>query len=177
MKNVFNNKILKRVGVYPGSFDPITYGHQDIIKRASYIVDHLVVAVAKNADKSQLFTLEDRVNMVRRDIEIIDIDSNAKVEVNSFDTLLMHYVEICDASVIIRGLRAVSDFEYEFQMAGMNVKMNPKVETLFLMASEQCQFISSRFVKEICNLGGDVSSFVSKFVQNELNKAFMKKTL
>jgi pantetheine-phosphate adenylyltransferase len=161
---------VERVGVYPGTFDPITYGHQDIIQRASRVVDRLIVAVAGNAGKGPLFTLEERVEMVGDAIAKMKITNGVIVEVRSFDTLLMHFAESCGANVIIRGLRAVSDFEYEFQMAGMNTRLNPDIETLFLMASERCQFISSRFVKEIGRLGGDISSFVSAGVLKELDK-------
>jgi pantetheine-phosphate adenylyltransferase len=147
-----------RVGVYPGTFDPVTNGHLDIIGRAVKVVDKLVVGVAVNAGKGPLFTLKERVEMCRREVAALKL--TVPVEVVSFDTLLMDFVTSLGANVIIRGLRAVSDFEYEFQMAGMNARLNPRVETMFLMASERNQFISSRFVKEIARLGGDISSFV-----------------
>jgi pantetheine-phosphate adenylyltransferase len=143
-----------RIGVYPGTFDPITFGHHDIVQRACRVVDHLIVAVAQNTGKQPLFNVEERVAMARHDIAEMTIPGGVTVEVRSFDSLLIHYVESCGANVIIRGLRAVSDFEYEFQMAGMNARLNPGIETVFLMASERCQFISSRFVKEIGRLGG-----------------------
>ncbi|MDR3436101.1 pantetheine-phosphate adenylyltransferase [Telmatospirillum sp.] len=167
---------VERVGIYPGTFDPITYGHQDIIQRASRVVDHLIVAVAGNIGKGPLFTLDERVNMARDAIAAMKIAKDVKVEVRSFEILLMHFAESCGANVIIRGLRAVSDFEYEFQMAGMNARLNPDIETLFLMASERCQFISSRFVKEIGRLGGDISSFVSPTVLQELDQRWGRKT-
>jgi pantetheine-phosphate adenylyltransferase len=158
-----------RIAIYPGTFDPITYGHQDIIQRAARIVDRLIVGVASNAGKGPLFTVEERVALVSDDIGGWRTKSGNAIEVRAFDSLLMNFAIACQAEVIIRGLRAVSDFEYEFQMAGMNTRLNPDVETVFLMASERCQFISSRFVKEIGRLGGDISSFVSPLVQERLN--------
>jgi pantetheine-phosphate adenylyltransferase len=160
----------KRIGLYPGTFDPITAGHQDIIQRATRVVDKLIVAVAVNAGKSPLFTLEERVELVRDVLSDLPINHGAEIEVRPFNNLLMNFAVDCGASVIIRGLRAVSDFEYEFQMAGMNARLNGDVETLFLMASERCQFISSRFVKEIGRLGGDISSFVSPLVRQRLDE-------
>lgn len=157
-----------RVGIYPGTFDPVTNGHMDIIMRASRMVDRLVVGVARNAGKGPLFTTEDRVSLVREEIAAADCDLGSPVEVRPFDNLLMHFAMSVHASVIIRGLRAVSDFEYEFQMAGMNARLNPKIETVFLMASDRFQFISSRFVKEIGLLGGDVTHFVSPRVAARL---------
>lgn len=158
-----------RIAIYPGTFDPITYGHQDIIQRAARIVDRLIIGVASNAGKGPLFTVEERVALVRDDIGGWKTQGGHPIEVRPFDNLLMNFAVGCGAQVIFRGLRAVSDFEYEFQMAGMNSRLNPDVETVFLMASERCQFISSRFVKEIGRLGGDISSFVSPLVQERLN--------
>jgi pantetheine-phosphate adenylyltransferase len=166
--------ITGRVGIYPGTFDPITNGHLDIIQRASRVVDRLIVAVAQNAGKNPLFTMEERVEMAKAEIAEVANPNGTLIEVRSFDNLLMHFAADCGANVIIRGLRAVSDFEYEFQMAGMNARLNPDIETLFLMASERCQFISSRFVKEIGLLGGDVSSFVSPRVCEQLLKRWNK---
>ncbi len=163
----------KRIGVYPGTFDPITNGHMDIIERALGIVDHLIVAVARNAGKGPLFTTEERVETVQDEIRHL-VQAGNTVEVRSFDSLLMHFAVSVRASVLIRGLRAVSDFEYEFQMAGMNTRLNPNVETVFLMASEGVQFISSRFVKEIGSLGGDISSFVSPQVATRLAQRFAR---
>jgi pantetheine-phosphate adenylyltransferase len=160
-----------RIGVYPGTFDPITNGHMDVIERALCIVDHLVVAVARNAGKGPLFSTDERVETVLDEIRPL-VAKGFKVEVRPFDSLLMHFATSVNASVLIRGLRAVSDFEYEFQMAGMNRRLNPDVETVFLMASEGVQFISSRFVKEIGSLGGDISSFVSPAVAHRLEARF-----
>ncbi|HLG85684.1 MAG TPA: pantetheine-phosphate adenylyltransferase [Alphaproteobacteria bacterium] len=161
----------KRIGLYPGTFDPITNGHMDIIQRAMRTVDKLIVAVARNAGKGPLFSTDERVEMVEDEMRSL-VDKGLDIEVRSFDTLLMHFAITVGAGVIIRGLRAVSDFEYEFQMAGMNARLNPEVETVFLMASEGVQFISSRFVKEIGSLGGDISSFVSPQVGRRLANRF-----
>ena len=163
----------ERVGVYPGTFDPITNGHADIILRAIKVVDRLVIGVARNIGKGPLFTTEERVQIVRGEIDhLVDDATRKRVEVRAFENLLMHFAMETGASVILRGLRAVSDFEYEFQMAGMNNRLNPNVETVFLMASDRYQFISSRFVKEIGQLGGDVSAFVSPRVAARLAERF-----
>ncbi|HLS69272.1 MAG TPA: pantetheine-phosphate adenylyltransferase [Kiloniellales bacterium] len=165
------------VGVYPGTFDPITLGHLDIIRRATKIVDHLIVAVARNAGKGPLFATDERVEMVQNEMAVLieQGSTNAStIEVLAFDNLLMHFCQSVDARIIIRGLRAVSDFEYEFQMAGMNARLEPRIETVFLMASERQQFISSRFVKEIGQLGGDVSSFVTAPVRERLEVKFAR---
>ncbi len=162
-----------RVGVYPGTFDPITNGHSDIILRATKVVDRLVIGVAQNAGKGPLFSTDERVAIVRAEIDhLADAATRARIDVRPFDCLLMNFAVSLNATVIIRGLRAVSDFEYEFQMAGMNNRLNPSVETVFLMASDRFQFISSRFVKEIGQLGGDVSHFVSPRVVNRLVERF-----
>jgi pantetheine-phosphate adenylyltransferase len=155
-------------GVYPGTFDPPTRGHLDIIGRALHVVDELIVGVATNAGKGPMFSLDERVSLIRQAIADMDGDAADRVRIQPFDNLLMHFTVSCGASVIVRGLRAVSDFEYEFQMAGMNAHLNPDVETVFLMASERTQFISSRLVKEICMLGGDVSEFVPAHVERHL---------
>lgn len=159
-----------RIGLYPGTFDPMTNGHLDIIVRATKIVDRLVVAVAANDGKEPMFDVDHRVRMIEEEIAEISPDASGRVGVRPFASLLMGFATEVGASVIVRGLRAVSDFEYEFQMAGMNTRLNPRVETVFLMASERQQFISSRFVKEIARLGGDVSSFVPARVNLELVK-------
>lgn len=156
------------VAVYPGTFDPMTNGHTDIIERAARLVDRLIVGVAVNVGKSPLFTLEDRVAMVNEELGHMDDGLGEKVEVVPFDNLLIDFVREANATMVVRGLRAVSDFEYEFQMAGMNKRLDPQVETVFLMASDRHQFIASRFVKEIGRLGGDVGHFVSSRVKQKL---------
>ncbi|HWB47478.1 MAG TPA: pantetheine-phosphate adenylyltransferase [Stellaceae bacterium] len=165
-----------RVGIYPGTFDPITNGHLDIIRRAAKIVDRLVIGVARNDGKGPLFSTDDRVEIVRADIaKQLAPETAQRIEVRAFETLLMKFAESAGASVIIRGLRAVSDFEYEFQMAGMNARLNDKIETVFLMSSDRYQFISSRFVKEIGALGGDITHFVSNHVAERLKAQFAKR--
>ena len=163
-----------RTGIYPGTFDPVTNGHMDIIKRAAFVVDRLIVGVAINAGKGPLFSLDERVEMVAGEIEETLRDHQCVVKVQSFDDLLTDFADNCGASLIFRGLRAVSDFEYEFQMTGMNTKLNPDIETVFLMASEGEQFISSRLVKEICSLRGDISHFVSPRVRERMLIQFGK---
>jgi pantetheine-phosphate adenylyltransferase len=149
-----------RVGLYPGTFDPVTNGHLDVIARAARLLDKLVVGVAINTGKGPLFTLEERVEMVQAEIARIATENGMVIEVLPFDTLLIDFARRVGASMIVRGLRAVSDYDYEIQMAGMNYRMAPDIETVFLMASERHQFIASRLVKEVAMLGGDVSSFV-----------------
>ncbi len=161
-----------RRGVYPGTFDPITYGHHDIIQRARRLVDHLIVAVVLDGGKGSLLAAEERVAIVRE--EIAALDDGDSIEVRPFGNLLVDFAAEVGASIVIRGLRAVSDFEYEFQMTGMNARLNPHVETVFLMASERHQFIASRLVKEIGRLGGEISSFVSPNVCGHLEKAFSR---
>ena len=164
----------ERTGVYPGTFDPITNGHVDIISRAARLVDRLVIGVAKNIGKSPLFPLEERVDLVQRECAGIAARSGTAIEVVSFDTLLIDFVRNAGGSMIVRGLRAVSDFDYEYQMAGMNYRLDPTIETVFLMASEHHQFISSRFVKEIAQLGGDVSSFVPALTLERIHARIAK---
>jgi pantetheine-phosphate adenylyltransferase len=165
----------ERIGVYPGSFDPITYGHTDIILRATKIVDRLIIGVGRNIGKSPLFSTEERVEIVEDEIaNLADLPTRKRVEVKPFDNLLMHFAMEQGATIIVRGLRAVSDFELEFQMAGMNTRLNPNIETVFLMANDKYQFISSRFVKEIAQLGGDVSHFVSPRVLQHIVARFAR---
>lgn len=158
-----------RTGIYPGTFDPITKGHLHIIKRASRQVDRLIVAVADNSKKSPRFNLSERMDMVRADIANLP-EKYCDIEVMSFDNLLVHFAQDMNASCIFRGLRAISDFDYEFQMTGMNFRLAPEIETVFLMAADKWQFVSSSFVKEIHTLGGDVSEFVTPATLNRLNK-------
>ncbi|HVC55762.1 MAG TPA: pantetheine-phosphate adenylyltransferase [Stellaceae bacterium] len=162
----------RRIGIYPGTFDPITNGHNDIIRRALHIVDHLVIGVARNDGKGPLFSTDERVEIVRDEVAHLDNGGAERIEVQPFETLLMSFAQSVGASIILRGLRAVSDFEYEFQMAGMNARLNPTIETVFLMASDRYQFISSRFVKEIGALGGDITHFVSPRVAVRLFERF-----
>ena len=160
----------ERIGVYPGTFDPITNGHLDIIRRARRLVDHLVVAVAVNAGKDPLFDIDARMAIVGDEVAALE-NGPCSVEVRTFDGLLMEFAQEAGAAIIVRGLRAVSDFEYEFQMTGMNARLNNQIETVFLMASESHQFIASRLVKEIARLGGDITSFVSTNVRDRLYSA------
>ncbi|MBM3601974.1 MAG: pantetheine-phosphate adenylyltransferase [Alphaproteobacteria bacterium] len=165
----------QRIGVYPGTFDPVTNGHMDIIARARRVVDHLIVGVARNAGKSPLFTLDERTKLLQGEIDHQKPLSGAgTIEIQSFSSLLMDFAVQNKACVIIRGLRAVSDFEYEFQMTGMNARLNTEIETVFLMASDRHQFISSRFVKEIGRLGGDVAPFVSPHIVKALKARFKR---
>lgn len=161
------------IGLYPGTFDPPTNGHFDIISRGAKLVDKLIVGVAINAGKGPMFGIDDRIGMVQ---EWIDTQADKrvadKIVVQSMDGLLVHYAEANGATCVIRGLRAVSDFDYEFQMAGMNSRLNNEIETIFLMAAEHVQFISSRFVKEIGGLDGDITSFVPKHVKAALDARF-----
>jgi pantetheine-phosphate adenylyltransferase len=149
-----------RVGLYPGTFDPVTNGHLDVIGRAARLLDKLVVGVAMSTGKGPLLGLDERVELVQAEIASIATQNGMVIEVLPYDTLLVDFARKVGASMIVRGLRAVTDFDYEFQMAGMNYRMAPDIETVFLMASETHQFIASRLVKEVAMLGGDISSFV-----------------
>ena len=160
-----------KIGLYPGTFDPLTNGHLDIIVRSSTLCDKLIIAVAKNPSKNPFFSINKRIDLINEALLLNKID-NKLVYAESFDNLLIDFAKINSVSIIIRGLRVVSDFDYEFQMAGMNKRLNSNIETVFLMASETNQFIASRFVKEVASLGGDVSSFVPKNVNNEIIKKF-----
>ncbi len=150
----------ERLGLYPGTFDPVTNGHLDIITRAARLLDCLVVGVALSSGKEPLFPLAERVALLRAELAAIGVPAGARIEVRPFEGLLVHFAHEIGARVIIRGLRAVTDFDYEFAMAGMNGRLDPDIETVFLMASEHHQFIQSRFVREVARLGGDISSFV-----------------
>ena len=155
---------MSRIGVYPGTFDPITFGHLDIIRRGAKLVDQLVIGVTTNASKSPMFSVEERLEMVRREIAAID----GAISVVTFDSLLMDFAEREGASIIVRGLRAVADFEYEYQMAGMNQQLNNRVETVFLMADVALQPIASRLVKEIAIYGGAINRFVTPAVEADV---------
>jgi len=161
---------VNRIGLYPGTFDPITNGHIDIIGRAVKLVDKLIIGVAINEGKGPLFTLEERVEMVLAETK--PFANGVEIEARPFDNLLMHFAEQCGAGIIIRGLRAVSDFEYEFQMVAMNQRMNDEIETVFLMADPHHQAVSSRLVKEIARLGGRADLFVPEAVNTRLAQKY-----
>ena len=152
----------ERIGLYPGTFDPMTLGHADIIRRGAKLVDRLIVGVTTNPSKDPMFTPDERMEMVRAEVARLELGN---VEVQGFDALLMKFAESLGASVIVRGLRAVADFEYEYQMAGMNQQLNASIETVFLMADVSLQPIASKLVKEIALFGGDVAPFVSPSVR------------
>ena len=160
--------MVERIGVYPGTFDPITNGHLDIIRRGSKLVDRLVIGVATNPGKSPMFSLDERVEIVKRETEHLMAEDGGHIEVVAFDSLLMDFAMSQKATVIVRGLRAVSDFEYEFQMAGMNQHLNPDIETVFLMADAALQPIASRLVKEIAVFGGEIRDFVPERVAHDV---------
>lgn len=159
-----------RTGLYPGTFDPITLGHIDIIRRATSLVDRLVIGVAINRDKGPLFSLDERVAMIEAECVKLSEQTETEIVVHPFENLLVHCAHDVGASVIVRGLRAVSDFEYEFQMVGMNRALDNSIETVFLMAEARHQAIASKLVKEVARLNGDISKFVSPAVQSALIK-------
>jgi len=161
-----------RTGLYPGTFDPITLGHADIIRRACSLVDKLVIGVAINRDKGPLFSLEERVAMIEAECAALSKQTGCKIVVHPFENLLIHCARDVGASVIVRGLRAVADFEYEYQMVGMNRAMDDSIETVFLMAEAEHQAIASKLVKEIARLGGDISGFVTPAVKARLAQKF-----
>ena len=158
----------QKVGVYPGTFDPITLGHMDIVARGLKLVDRLIIGVSTNPEKEPLFPLEQRVTQVERETASLAAALGTEIEVRGFEILLMHFAEEVGAHLIIRGLRAVSDFEFEFQMAGMNAALNPQIETVFLMADAKLQPIASRLVKEIALYGGEIAPFVSPEIAAEV---------
>ena len=166
-----NKNIL--IGIYPGTFDPVTYGHLDIITRATHILDKLIISVAENKHKNPFFSLDERIEMINNSLHEVKKD-NCLIEVVGFNNLLVDNAKEHDAKVIIRGLRAVADFEYEFQMAGMNSKLRPDIETLFLMASETLQLTSARFVKEVAFHNGNIKPFVPKNVAKYFKNKLMK---
>ncbi len=164
----------RRIGLYPGTFDPVTNGHLDVIARAARLLDKLVVGVAINTGKGPMFSLEERVELVKAEIDAIADKNGMQIEVVPFEGLLIQFARQVGASMIVRGLRAVSDFDYEFQMAGMNYRMAQDIETVFLMASETHQFIASRLVKEVAILGGDITSFVPARTYDAVMKRIRK---
>lgn len=164
-----------KVGIYPGTFDPMTLGHMDVVKRALRVVDKLIIGVALDTNKAPMFDLDMRAKMVKSEVAQLGNGSAERIEVKPFSGLLVSFAQENQAQLLIRGLRAVSDFEYEFQMAAINSKLSPDMETVFLTASESTHFISSRFVKQIARLGGDVSSFVSPTVQARMQDYFKGK--
>ena len=161
-----------KIAVYPGTFDPITYGHIDVIKKSLKIFDKLIVATTDNSDKDYYFSLNERIDIINNSLfKDLNLDKK-KIKIISFNNLTIELCRKYKASAIIRGLRAVSDFEYEFQLAGMNKKLNSKIETMFLMSDVENQIISSKFVKEIANLGGNIDRFVTKYAVNMLKDKF-----
>ena len=161
-----------RIGLYPGTFDPITLGHIDIIRRGCALVDRLVIGVAMNCDKSPLFSLPDRVAMIEAEAARLSAETGTEIMVHPFENLLIACAHDVGATVILRGLRAVADFEYEFQMVGMNRQLDDSIETVFLMAEAEYQAIASKLVKEVARLGGDISKFVTPAVRRALTERF-----
>ena len=162
--------MMSRVAIYPGSFDPLTLGHLDIIERSLHVVDELIVAVSDNDKKNHMFDADIRVSLIKDTVDSFNDNLKKKITVEKFDHLLVDYAKSKNSNIIIRGLRAVSDFEYEFLMTGMNRTIDKDIETIFLMSSEKYHFISSRFIKEIHRLGGDISKSVPKPVLDFLKK-------
>lgn len=162
----------ERVGLYPGTFDPITLGHTDIVRRAARLVDRLVIAVAINRDKGPMFALEERLEMVREETLELGRAVGCRIDVVPFENLLTQLADEVGAGIVIRGLRGVVDFEYEYQMVGMNTRLNPAVETVFLTAGHEYQFIASRLVREIARMGGEVGDFVPPGVARRLKTRF-----
>ena len=165
---------MERVALYPGTFDPVTMGHMDIIGRAMKLVDRLIIGVAVSEAKRPLFSIEERLEMMEEECARLVAPGLAKIEIKPFDKLLMHFAEECGVSVILRGLRAVSDFEYEFQMTAMNEQLNREIETVFLMADVRHQAVASRLVKEIARFGGDISAFVTPTVKERILEKYKK---
>lgn len=161
---------MKKIAVYPGTFDPITNGHSDLVMRAARMFDHIIVAVAENAEKSPLFSLEERIDLARRALQ-----PGSNIEIVGFSGLLIEFARNAGAEVILRGLRAVSDFEYEFQLASMNRRLDPNLETVFLAPGENYTFVSASLVKEIARHGGDVSAFVHAETLEALHNRFNKR--
>ena len=164
----------ERTGVYPGTFDPVTSGHMEVIRRSLKLVDRLVIGLATDSGKGPLFSLDERIDIIKDDIAEFSQADRDRIKIVPFDGLLIHFARDVGASMIIRGLRAVSDFEYEIQMANMNARMEPNIETIFLMASDRHQFIASSLVKDIARLGGDTSQFVSKKVFERLKAKYKR---
>jgi len=166
--------MIERIGVYPGTFDPVTFGHLDIVARSLKVVDTLFVSVAESSSKDCLFSVEERIHLIQKAIEqMTDIDKS-RIIVSSFSGLLIKYARVINASIIIRGIRAVSDFEYEFQLSCMNSKLDPEFQTIFLPASEHFQLISSKIVKEVAKLGGDTREFVTRYTKEKLTQAYTR---
>jgi pantetheine-phosphate adenylyltransferase len=160
------------IGVYPGTFDPITFGHFDVIQRATRLVDRLIIGVATNLGKNPLFSIDERIEMIEEELRLQKLPTDVEIIVKPFDSLLVHFAKQEGAQLLIRGLRAVSDFEYEFQMAGTNRKLCPELETVFLIASENYQLLASNLVREIARYKGDTTPFVSSHVAEKLQKRF-----